>query len=239
MKFSAYLFCSLTISCMLSVSSCGPKAEGNDGDVYVLKSKETELCISQGIDSSLVKLIRQNCRAEFEIFVPDSVWSYDMDNDSFIVRASQLQGLMYESEMVLAQDLVERYGADCITKGHTMYVYEQNFGLGDDKDKVAIVNTSDKYKILEETATDGINYDIDNDSVISIIRGFDTQLNLTLTGAGLDWCQFSIGKAPADWDAFAENVYAVCPDVVDQGTGSIEELASEMKRTNTLYLWWD
>jgi hypothetical protein len=39
--------------------------------------------------------------------------------------------------------------------------------------------------------------------------------------------------------AFAREVYAFCPDVVDQGTGAVEALAAEMSRTNTLYLWWD
>jgi len=39
--------------------------------------------------------------------------------------------------------------------------------------------------------------------------------------------------------AFAEEVYQFCPDVVDQGAGSIDALAEEMKRTNALFLWWD
>ena len=39
--------------------------------------------------------------------------------------------------------------------------------------------------------------------------------------------------------AFAREVYAFCPDVVDQGTETVEALAAEMKQENTVYLWWD
>jgi hypothetical protein len=38
---------------------------------------------------------------------------------------------------------------------------------------------------------------------------------------------------------FAKEVYQFCPDVVDQGTETVEALASERKRTNRVYLWWD
>jgi hypothetical protein len=61
----------------------------------------------------------------------------------------------------------------------------------------------------------------------------------SLVGASGDWCEFKIEKEPADWMVFANEAYAVCPDIVDQGTGSVEALAEEMKNTRRLYFWWD
>lgn len=46
-------------------------------------------------------------------------------------------------------------------------------------------------------------------------------------------------KTPADMDAFAREVYEFCPDVVDQGVGTVHALAREMRKTGALYLWWD
>jgi hypothetical protein len=40
-------------------------------------------------------------------------------------------------------------------------------------------------------------------------------------------------------DTLAEEIYSMCPDVVDQGTGTVEELAREMKESKLLYFWWD
>ena len=46
-------------------------------------------------------------------------------------------------------------------------------------------------------------------------------------------------KQPADMDAFAREVYEFCPDVVEQGVGTVKALADEMRRSGILYLWWD
>ena len=40
-------------------------------------------------------------------------------------------------------------------------------------------------------------------------------------------------------DAFVRELYPFCPDIVDQGAGSIEAAAAEMRDANALFLWWD
>lgn len=234
---------SLIFTAVIAISiacfSCGDTADTAESEHYILKTDERDLCAQQHIDTALVSLIRDNTRARLDIFVPDSVWTRDDNIDDFTVRASKLEGIMFEASSSDASSLCDQYWKRFNDKGHSIYVFEQNFGIDNEKDKVAIVNTADKYEILRETATDGINYDIDNDSVISIIKTFDAKYELTLTGAGLDWCQFSIGKEPTNWNVMAKEVYEVCPDVVDQGTGTVEDLAKELEEFKTLYLWWD
>lgn len=44
---------------------------------------------------------------------------------------------------------------------------------------------------------------------------------------------------PADLEGFAQEVYRFCPDIVDQGTGSVSGLEDEVGKTQTLFLWWD
>ena len=34
-------------------------------------------------------------------------------------------------------------------------------------------------------------------------------------------------------------MYAFCPDIVDQGAGTIEDLTSDLERRNDFYFWWD
>jgi Domain of unknown function (DUF4253) len=58
-------------------------------------------------------------------------------------------------------------------------------------------------------------------------------------GAGQDWIEAEFASYPEDWLAFANDVYEFCPDVVDQGASDVATLAAEMRRSNTLYLWWD
>ena len=42
-----------------------------------------------------------------------------------------------------------------------------------------------------------------------------------------------------EMQSFAQEMYEFCPDIVEQGTGSIEELIEEIKETKKLALWWD
>ena len=75
--------------------------------------------------------------------------------------------------------------------------------------------------------------------VLERYRNWDEKYGLRLNGAGMDWLFAEFENPPSDWTAFAREVYEFCPDVVDQGTGSVESLASEMKRMRGVYLWWD
>ena len=117
------------------------------------------------------------------------------------------------------------------------YLNEQAFGHG--PDRVAVMKTSDPYDYLAVVRTDGVNYDIDHAKVIGRYREWAKQYGLLLIGAGQDWLEAKFSRQPVDWKVFAKEVYAFCPDIVDQGTGTVEALAQEMRRTNTLYLWWD
>ncbi|TFF36767.1 DUF4253 domain-containing protein [Mucilaginibacter psychrotolerans] len=124
-------------------------------------------------------------------------------------------------------------------KGYTIFLLESNFNIGNKPDRVGVLKTTDKYSVLQQIGTDGINYNITNDSLITIIKRFDKQYSLELIGASGDWCEFLIHKEPKNWLTFAKEIYKVCPDVVDQGTETVEALAGEMKKTKRLYFWWD
>ncbi len=228
----------VTCTSAFTFFSCGDSQNKSDEDGYILQADERELCLQQHIDTALVALVRNQTRVKLDVFAPDSIWMWGPDDD-VTTRASTLEGIMFEATSDQASTLCDKLRKIFLSKDHTMFVYEQNFGLDNEKDKVAIVNTADKYEILRETGTDGLNYDIDNDSVITIIKSFDAKYDLTLAGCGLDWCLFYIGDETANWDMMAKEIYDVCPDVVDQGTGSVGDLAKELQDFGMLYLWWD
>lgn len=151
----------------------------------------------------------------------------------------KLSGVVFPKKENETHTTVAELNSKIKSKGCSAFILQRNFNLSNEPDLIAVVNTTDKYIILKDVATDGINFDIDNDSLIAIIKDFDKKYSLDLVGASRDWCEFNIRIAPADWLSFANEVYTICPDVIDQGTETVEELAEEMKNTGTLYLWWD
>jgi len=71
------------------------------------------------------------------------------------------------------------------------------------------------------------------------LKTWDSAYGLRFRGVGFDWVEAEFTRQPSDMMSFAKQVYKFCPDVVDQGAGTVEKLAAEMARTNALYLWWD
>jgi len=56
---------------------------------------------------------------------------------------------------------------------------------------------------------------------------------------GSDFCEGEIGEKNIGYKRLASEVYAFCPDIVEQGTKTVEQLEKEIKDTGRIFLWWD
>jgi hypothetical protein len=99
--------------------------------------------------------------------------------------------------------------------------------------------TSDPYKLMELAETNGINYDIETKHILEKYKKWESEFGIIPIGIGFDFCECKIKNTNIDFKKLAQEVYEFCPDVVDQGTETVEALEEEMKRTGTIYLWWD
>jgi len=123
--------------------------------------------------------------------------------------------------------------------GYRVFVSEQHFGIKGQRDQLSILRGTDPYSMLRVMGTNGWNYNISPDSIIVRLQRWDAAFGLDLQGVGFDWLEAEFRRLPSDMMAFAKEVYEFCPDVVDQGTETVEALAQEMRRSKRLYLWWD
>lgn len=106
--------------------------------------------------------------------------------------------------------------------------------------KVGLISTtSDPYSIMEYAGTNGVNYDIETKDIIDRYKKWDNEFGIRPVGIGFDFCECEIVNKNIDYIRLANEVYEFCPDVVEQGTETVELLAEEMKRTGTIFLWWD
>lgn len=123
--------------------------------------------------------------------------------------------------------------------GWLCFVSDRNFGIEGSPDHVSVLKADNLFEVIRVIGTNGWNYDIGPEKVISQLKDWDEKYGLVLQGAGFDWFEASFKKQPKDMLKFAKEVNKFCPDLVAQGSGNVESLAKEMKQTNTLYLWWD
>lgn len=210
----------------------------NTSDNYELTEEEKKICDSLKIDPTVVQNIRAYNTNKIEPF-HYSLSKIIVNGEAKEADPIFRQGIVFTEQNAKSYETVFGLKDELRKKGYTIFLLENNFNIDNQSDYIGVLKTADQFSVLKQVGTDGINYEIDNDSLITLMQQFDKQYSLELIGASGDWCEFIIHKEPTDWMAFAKEVYKVCPDVVDQGAGDVEALAGEMKNTKRLYFWWD
>ncbi len=86
--------------------------------------------------------------------------------------------------------------------------------------------------VIRDAETNGINYGHTTDDVIAKLTDWDARHGVTINAAKMDSVDFTLSEIPKDLDAFAREVYAFCPDTVDQGFGLMCEDDAEPNPDN-------
>lgn len=217
------------------LGSCNSSANKKDCQ---LTEAEQKICDSMKVEASLLCDIRRKSSGEVEPFHYSLSKTYK-DGQMTEVDPIKLNGLIIKEQNYKSYDVVFLLKDEFRKKGYTIFVVENNFDIDKKPDHIALLKTTDQFSILKQIGTKAINYHIDNDSLITLMKQFNSKYSLELIGASGDWCEFVIHKEQANWLDFAKEVYAVCPDVVEQGAGNVKALAEELRRTKRLYFWWD
>ena len=124
-------------------------------------------------------------------------------------------------------------------RGFYLFRVDQNYGIGGEPDELALVPFVDPYAIVSLVGTNGANYDLPTAAIADTLRALHHDEPFVLTGIGFDYVEGRFRHPVRDPLVLAHRVYALCPDIVHQGMGSVNALADEIRRTNTLYCWWD
>jgi hypothetical protein len=115
--------------------------------------------------------------------------------------------------------------------------------LGDEKHdgsaEVVVGPGASQLDILRLARSDGVNHGLSTDAIVKRLGDWDATYGIDIFHAETDTIELELKTLPADMTAFAQELYAFCPDIVDQGVGSVAKLAESVKATREIYLWWD
>jgi Domain of unknown function (DUF4253) len=134
---------------------------------------------------------------------------------------------------------VVRRVQELLPSGYVTFVSATTLGIYGKPDEVSVLKTSDPLSVISAMGTNGNNYGITCAMVGARVREWDQRFGLIILGCGGGWLQARFKNQPADMLAFAREVYEFCPDVVTQGAKTVQALAAEMTRADTVSLWWD
>lgn len=195
-----------------------------------ISPQEDELALKIGFDKQVLVLVKTETGKELK-----RLKGYNLEKDEEI----DVNGLSFEVSPTEAVKQVYNLREKLTPLGYLAFLTERNFGIGQQNDEIGLLKTTDEYDILIVQHTNGYNYDIGPEEIITKLKEWDKRYSLEIIGADLDWFEARFSKAPDNIDVLAKEVYEFCPDVVDQGTETIEKLAQEMQTEKTLYCWWD
>jgi hypothetical protein len=128
-----------------------------------------------------------------------------------------------------------------LARGFVLFHTQEFSGVHGEPEALALFPSRDPIDAVVKMNTNGDNHGIGTGEVAAWLREVGREHPFRLTSAGFDFVEgrFTRPLSPDEAQALAARVARFCPDVVSQGTGTEAALAREMRRTRTLYCWWD
>ncbi len=191
-----------------------------------LTSIEIGYCNKAGLHPDTGLFLKQKTRRPLEKLVFED---YDTETN----KPSGICSSCPEEE---ARAIIRQYREEFISKGQFIYISDiPGNGL-----QIGILNgITDPYAIMHLAETNGANYDLLTNDIIEQLKKWDVAFGIQVTGIGFDFCEAAITNNTIDFKKLADEIYQFCPDVVDQGTETVEALAEELRSTESIFLWWD
>ncbi|MCP2028620.1 hypothetical protein L1276_003790 [Flavobacterium sp. HSC-32F16] len=205
------------------LSSCGKK---NDQSENQTKTEAAKNIISE---ADLLQELKELTQNDLKKLPEIDQQTGEVSTDKFY------DGSYSETTEDKAVEIVKKLKSKFRDNGYLIFVFE---GDGDKKG-VAVIKGTDDLDIIRYRRTDGINYCLENTDLVAKISEWKSKYGIVVIGCGRDWVHIEFDKLPSDLDSFAKEVYKFCPDSVDQGVGSVENLKPAIKEMNGLWLWWD
>ena len=105
--------------------------------------------------------------------------------------------------------------------------------------EIVIGPGSSPLDVLEIAQTDAVNYGMVTQDLRRKLEQWHKEYGIDIWQAETDTIQLKLLRLPKNTGSFAKEVYTFCPDIVDQGVGTIEALEKTIREQRSLFLWWD
>jgi ankyrin repeat protein len=125
-----------------------------------------------------------------------------------------------------------------LARGYFVYEPDKYYDAEGPK-KLNILPTTDKYDVIALHQTNGSNYGIGPGYVVQWLRSLEIEQPFILTLIANDTIEGRFLNPIAEPKKLAQRMYDFCPDIIEQGCGSIEKLAQNLRAGDNLFFWWD
>jgi hypothetical protein len=153
--------------------------------------------------------------------------------------ASKIAGIVeFEVIGTRAQKLLTQRQGELLKKG--IYLLVSRRGIAQDDAWTLWLVASPRWEdVVAAARTNGSNIDVGSRKIISQLKIIEKQNPFVVMGAGPDFVQGRFVGQVNDAAALAKRIAKLSPDIVSQGTDTIERLEELLVRDSQFMLWWD
>ncbi|TRZ45122.1 DUF4253 domain-containing protein [Robertkochia solimangrovi] len=217
---------------LLTLQGCKDQTQ-DQNDIVTING----VTINQKILNELKKKLNQEPiefeKVNYHYENVDSTWKEETDtirNGFYFKQISEFK----------AKRIIQDYSEELTETGH--YMFLKNLEFDDNWNSlydVTIVKAENQYDILKIMNTQGPNYDVTNEQVITKVKKWDEKVGLKIIVADEARVEAFISKLPDDLLNFTQEIYELCPDVIEQGYSDMDEMINDYKTNKYFWMWWD
>jgi ankyrin repeat protein len=111
--------------------------------------------------------------------------------------------------------------------------------LEDDDELLAILPTTDQFEVVAAMGTNGANYELYTSDIVNGLHTIYEMTPFRIAKVAHDTIDGHFTEQVANPKAMAKLMYELCPDIVDQGVGTVRKLEQSLKKDRRLFFWWD
>ena len=136
-----------------------------------------------------------------------------------------------------AEKLISSHHERLLDKG--AYFFRHHRDHRDIQDKLGLIPTRDWTDLIRAFQTNGANYDLMPADIARWLQELAARYPFIITGVSWDWLEGRFTGPVNDSRKLAHMMYEFCPDIVDQGIGSVKDLARALEKDRYFFFWWD
>jgi hypothetical protein len=148
-------------------------------------------------------------------------------------------GVSFKTTKAKGRELVKTHLDAFLKDGAYFFSCGRSGVMDDDPDFLAILPTSDKYQVMIVMGTNAANYGKGPVEVIEELKEIEKEQPFVLHHISFDTLEGEWTAPIKNPAKFAKRLYEFCPDIVDQGIGTVAALSKALKKDNHLFFWWD
>jgi hypothetical protein len=193
-----------------------------------MSNEEMSICKAMGLRKNDAVYIKKITGETINDFIIDSPY----------VKKNMIKGLQVKVDFDKTGETRELLSGYFKEREYLVFQSKEHYNYNKKKNVLGIIKSTDHYDIIRVQKTADRGKNLTTGMIIDRLKQWEQICRFTITGADSYWIQAQFIEKPLDMEEFSREVTDFCPELLNDGTGKIEDIIARMERDNSFYLFF-